>query len=166
VREIAEALQMNFDESQSYLNLTTQEVGMWVSPALVGDDCQWPNEGDEVIRIDTLPSRESFQAMAEFADKQPEKIADKLYQALNGSRPFARFKAAVDILDLLQDWYAFKDEFYKRMAEKWMHYYEVDFREEKIVTNSDTLTWYNEDEEDDGEYQSSDGEYQSSDDMD
>ena len=38
VQEIAEALQMHFNESQSYLNLTTQEVGMWVNPALVGDD--------------------------------------------------------------------------------------------------------------------------------
>ena len=30
VQEIAEALQTHFDESQSYLNLTTQEVGMWI----------------------------------------------------------------------------------------------------------------------------------------
>ncbi len=151
VQEIAEALQMHFDESQSYLNLTTQEVGMWVNPALVGDDCQWPNDGDELIRIDTLPSRDSFQAMVEFANKQPEKVADELYRSLNGCRPFARFKAAVDILDLLQDWYAFKDEYYKKMAEKWMRYYEVDFKDGRIVTNSDTLTWYNDDsDEDDG----------------
>ena len=151
VQEIAEALQMHFDESQSYLNLTTQEVGMWANPALVGDDCQWPNDGDEVIRIDTLPSRDSFRAMVDFADKQPEKVADKLYRSLNGSRPFARFKAAVDMLNLLQDWYAFKDEYYKKMAEKWMHYYEVDFRDGRIVANSDTLTWYNDSsDEDDG----------------
>ena len=75
---------------------------------MVGDDRQWPNDGDEVIRIDTLPSCDSSQAMVEFADEQLEKIADKLYRSLNGSRPFARFKAAVDILDR----YAFKDEYY------------------------------------------------------
>ena len=75
---------------------------------MVGDERQWPNDGDEVIRIDTLPSCDSSQAMVEFADEQLEKIAGKLYRSLNGSRPFARFKAAVDILDR----YAFKDEYY------------------------------------------------------
>jgi len=149
VQEIAEALQTHFDESQSYLNLTTQEVGMWINPALVGDDYKWPNDGDEVIRIDTLPSRDSFQAMEDFAESQPEKIADKLYRALSGSRPFARFKAAVDILDLLQDWYAYKDEYYKTMAEKWMRFNEVEFKDGKIVTNSDTPTTYFGDSDDD-----------------
>ena len=33
------------------------------------------------------------------------------------------------------------------MAEKWMHYYEVDFKDLKNVPNSGTLTWYNEDDE-------------------
>ena len=108
ISEIALALQTNYDEGCFYLNLTTQEVGFHAPASLVGEDCIWPHMGDEVIRIDTLSSRDSFQAMEEFADKQPEKIADKLYHSLNGSRPFARFKAAVDILDR----YAFKDEYY------------------------------------------------------
>ncbi len=141
VQEIAQALQTHYDESQAYLNLTTQEVGKWVDPALVGDDCQWPNDGDKVIRIDSLPSREAFQAMEEFADKQPERVADKLYRALSGRRPFALFKDMVDLLDLLQDWYAFKNEYYKRMAENWMHDNKVDVKDGKIVTNSKTLTW-------------------------
>ena len=156
VKEIADALQYNFEESQSYVNLTTQEVGMRLDHALVGDDCKWPNDGDEVIRIDPLPSYEAFQAMEDFADGQPEAIAEKLRRALNGNRPFARFKAAVDILDLLKDWYAFQDEYYKRKAEQWMRYAQVDFKDGRIITNSETLTRYNEDEEDDGEHQSSD----------
>ena len=38
VREIADALYTYFDESRSFVNLTTQEVGMWINPKVVGDE--------------------------------------------------------------------------------------------------------------------------------
>ena len=73
------------------------------------------------------------------------------HRAMNGSRPFARFKAAVDILDLLQEWYAFKNQWYERKAEDWMHFHEVDFVDGKIVTKSNTVIWDGEDDEWGGE---------------
>ena len=135
------ALQTHFDEGCFYLNFTEQEVGLNAPASLVGEDCVWPNDGDEVLRIDPLESWESFKAMEEFADEQPPKIADKLYRALNGGRPFSRFKAAVDLLDLLEDWYAYKDRWYDEKAEEWLHDNDVDFVEGKVVAKGITTIW-------------------------
>ena len=151
VSEIAYALQTHLDEGSFYLNLTDQDVGFSAPAALVGEDCVWPREGDEVIDIDPLESWERCKSMEHFANEQPPKIADKLFRAMNGSRPFARFKAAVDILDLLQEWYAFKNQWYERKAEDWMHFHEVDFVDGKIVTKSNTVIWDGEDDEWGGE---------------
>ena len=107
VAEVANALSENFDNITSYLNLTTQEVGEYMDSSLCGDDCKWPNDGDEVIRIEPLSSRESFYAMAEFADKQPDDISQKLYDTLNKKHPFANFKEAINRLNITQQWYDF-----------------------------------------------------------
>ena len=141
VCEIAEALQSNYDESQSYLNLTTQEIGTHTNPAIVGEDCKWPHVGDEVLEIEALPSHESFQSLVEFAEEQPEKIAEKLFRALNGNRPFAHFKIAVETLDLLDKWYAFKKEWYERKAEMWLYFEDVDFKDGKVVSKAKPHVW-------------------------
>lgn len=148
ISEIALALQTNYDEGCFYLNLTTQEVGFHAPASFVGEDCIWPHMGDEVIRIDPLESWESFRSMVDFADGQSPKNADKLYRALNGSRPFARFKAAVDILDLLKEWYAFKDKWFEERAEEWLHENGVDFLDGKIVAKGNTPIFDGEDYED------------------
>ena len=98
VREIADAMQSHTNEFDNrwFLNLTEQEVGIRVDPDYCDPDCLWPNDDDEVIEIDPVPSHEAFKAMEAFADEQPKPIAEKLYRALSGSRPFARFKAAIE----------------------------------------------------------------------
>lgn len=148
ISEVASALQMAPSEGGFCLSLTEQIVGFSAPAALVGEDCVWPHDGEEVIEILPLPSREGYGSMEEFADEQPPQIADKLYRALNGSRPFARFRAAVDILDLLDEWYAFKDKWYKEKAEEWLSDHGVDFFDGKIVATGETMIWEGEEEED------------------
>lgn len=147
ISEISYALRTYFDESCFYLSLTEQIVSLNSPAALVGEDCLWPRKGDEVIRIDPLESWESFRAMEAFADRQPQEIADKLYRALNGSRPFARFRAAVDILDLQKEWHAFQDEWYGEKAEEWLRDNDVDFVDGKVVAKGNTLIWDDEEED-------------------
>lgn len=151
VKEIAEAMQIYFESGRWFLNITTQEVDVWISRFASGLDCPWPNEGDKVIAIDPPASFESFKAMEMFADRQPEGIASKLYRALNGSRPFARFRSAVEVLDLLNDWYAFKNAWYKEKAEEWLRDEDVDFVDGQIVANGETITWINDEDEDEDE---------------
>ena len=128
-------------DNRWFLNLTEQEVGIRVDPYYCDPDCLWPNDGDEVVEIDPLPSHEAFKAMEAFADEQPEKVADKLYRALSGNRPFARFKAAADVLDLLEEWYDYQRKWYMEKAESWMKENGVDFKNGKLVCTGRTMTW-------------------------
>ena len=151
VREIADAMQSftNEFDNRWFLNLKEQEVGIRVDPDYCDPDCLWPNDGDEVVEIDAVPSREAFKAMEAFADEQPQRIADKLYRALSGNRPFARFKAAADVLDLLQDWYDYQNKWYMEKAEEWIKENGVDFKDGKVVCTGRTMTWFDDREDED-----------------
>lgn len=145
IREIAEIMQMNFDECRPLLNLTTQEVDMQLDPAIVGEDCQWPHDGDEVIEIDAPTSHEAFLIMEEFAGTQPDTIMPKLWQALDGKHPFARFKETVELLGIQDQWYAFRDKWYEDIAESWLEIAEVEFKDGRIVTSGESFIWNKED---------------------
>ena len=171
VREIADAMQSHTNEFDNrwFLNLTEQEVGIRVDPDYCDSDCLWPNDDDAVIEIDPVPSHEAFKAMEAFADEQPKPIAEKLYRALSGSRPFARFKAAIereqnhacmssaereqarpkgkaaaDVLDLLKDWYDYQNKWYMEKAEEWIQENGVDFKDGKVICTGSTMTWLEE----------------------
>lgn len=66
VREIADAMQSHTNEFDNrwFLNLTEQEVGIRVDPDYCDPDCLWPNDGDEVVEIEPVPSREAFRVYA------------------------------------------------------------------------------------------------------
>lgn len=63
----------------------------------------------------------------------------------------ARFKAAADVLDLLQDWYAYQNNWYMEKAEEWMQENGVCFEDGKVVCKGSTMTWFDDREDDDEE---------------
>lgn len=146
VHELTAALHDGGMERRPFLNLTTQEIDYWIDSAICGEDVVWPNYGDEVIEIEPISSHESFQAMEDFADNQPREIAFQLQKALNKRRPFANFKLAVVALGIQGEWYDFQDEWYEKKAEEWLEYQEVYFKDGRIVTDSEPITWSKEHE--------------------
>lgn len=158
---VAEGLEFHSDldpDSGWYVNLTDQTVELHVGPDYGVPD--WPKVGDEVVAIAPLPSFERFHSMEEFADQQPEETSKKLWKALDGRRPFARFRAAVEVLGLLKEWYAFRDAWYIERAEEWLRDHDVDFVDGKIVCTGETQTWEGDEDgwEEDGEEDEGDGE--------
>lgn len=141
VNEIAEALDMQLDEGCFYLNLTEQTIDLHISTVYADEESVWPHNGDKVIRIEPLTSHESYGIMEEFADMQSQTIADKLYRALGGKRPFARFKEALDDLNFLDEWYTFKNRWYAEKAKEWLQEEGVDFVDGKVVCTRDTIIW-------------------------
>lgn len=139
--EIADAMQSCFSESRPLLNLTTQEVGEWLDSMICGEDCKWPNDGDEVIEIEVPSSHELFQAMADFTNCQSYTIACKLRLALEGKHPFARFKNTIKTLGVQEKWYAFQNKWYEDKAESWLRFAEVEVKDGKIVTSGEYITW-------------------------
>ena len=148
IHEVADAMQMRFNDCRPLLDLTTQEVGEWTDPVIFGNDCKWPNEGDEVIEIEVPSSHESFHAMEEFAGSQSDTIARRLWHVLDGKRPFARFKDTVHSLGIQNKWYDFQNEWYEEKAEEWLCTSEVDVKDGRIVTTGDdSFIWEEKEEE-------------------
>ncbi len=81
--------------------------------------------GDEKNRFLLIPKRESregYEIMASFADSASKKgLREKLAIALNGNGAFRRFRSVLnDHPDELEKWYAFKDDWMREEAIKWL----------------------------------------------
>ncbi len=78
----------------------------------------WQDELDKLDKnfseyqeIDAMESRASFQMMADFAGKIPDKyLRNKLIEALNSNKPFRAFKLMIENSPERQNWFAFKDK--------------------------------------------------------
>jgi hypothetical protein len=147
ISEIADALQQNFEYGDAwfYVSPAKNEVGLYMDGSMSDPVC--PDDEEEIVKIEPLNSHESFGCMEDFADQvEDERIQRILFRALQRRHPFSNFRYAVDDVNLLQDWYAFKDEWYKQKAEEWMHFNDVDFKDGHI-TAKHTVTFLLEDED-------------------
>lgn len=138
IEEIAYALQEHFEytDAFNYVDVTNNQIGMSIDDITVCDEL-FPKDGEAIVRIDPLESRESFGCMEDFADQVKDKHKQEhLYRALNRRHPFSTFRYAVEDTDLLQDWYHFRDEWYKDKAEEWMEDNEVDFKNGHITAKN------------------------------
>lgn len=87
----------------------------------------------DLIRIDCLPSRESFHEMERFVESRPEREHKSLYVALVKSHPFREFRAKVERMGLLQEWYDFKNAAEEAMAQEWLEEHDLEIIGGKIV---------------------------------
>ena len=55
-----------------------------------------------------------------------------LFRALKKQRPFAMFRNAVERANLLDQWYAFRDEAYGKQAQEWLDDNGIDFADGRI----------------------------------
>jgi hypothetical protein len=140
ISDIVDALQMQFDEQGTYLNLDTGEVEV-VSTSLLReaeeaeeaeDDESEQEEDDEwelakrIVSTDRflrLPDKfevNEWELMHDFAlSAKPESLSQELLRALHGKGAFRYFKDVVQNRKLEQKWYAFRDEALKQVAIDW-----------------------------------------------
>jgi hypothetical protein len=97
----------------------------------LGEDPEWLREAKvkarEVVNSDDwleLPSKfdiHEYQIMEDFCRAvDDEEISERLLRNIRGSGAFGRFKAAIDVLGLEQDWYQFRREAFERIAIEWL----------------------------------------------
>jgi len=61
-----------------------------------------------------------YKMMEDFAETiEDVRLKNQLYIALNGSGAFRRFKDTCINFDIINDWYSFKNERYKKIAIEW-----------------------------------------------
>lgn len=95
------------------------------------DDPEWLREAKakarEVVNSDDwleLPSKfdiHEYQIMEDFCrDVEDEEISERLLRNIRGSGAFGRFRAAIDVLGIEQDWYQFRRAAFERIAIGWL----------------------------------------------
>ena len=74
----------------------------------------------DLVRIDCVPSHESFRVMEGFVESRPEHEQKSLYVALSKRHSFREFRFKVQRMGILQEWYDYKDAAEAAMAEEWL----------------------------------------------
>ena len=117
----------NSAEMQSFLDLETGEVVVWIDPNCVGDIDDAPTleelENNQRYRpIPHLDSRTGYTIMEEFTSELPtSRMKGRLIDALSGRRPFRAFKdALLHDLGVRDLWFTFEHREKSYWAERWL----------------------------------------------
>jgi len=112
--DIAQELEMGME---CYVHKETGELKSL--PEEMIDEEEWEEVIDEIekdagnyIEIEKMDSNHSYKVMERFIDTVEDKqLADRLYNAINRSKPFHNFRYELDYSDeYLKKWYAFKSQ--------------------------------------------------------
>ena len=108
----------NWDEAW-FLDKETGEL--WLNNDSVDEVLDDLEDNPRYLQIESMASHDAFQIMEDFVDEladSPE--AEVLQAALNGRKPFRRFKdTLLDYPELRDRWFAFEEARLKRVAEAW-----------------------------------------------
>jgi hypothetical protein len=142
LRDIVDAVEMQFDEMPAFLDLDTGKVET-VSSDLLHEveeapedeqadpdeppDEEWKTAKRIVlefgVRYKRLPTRyevHEWEILREFADSvESERIREELLDAVHGAGAFRNFKAAIRRRGIEQEWFAFRAEALKQIAIDW-----------------------------------------------
>mgnify|MGYP006302984517 CR=1 FL=1 len=137
---ILEGLEFQNDQTHGWVDRRTGEVVMLsdeeIAAADEGDDPadlpEWVRENidqvkavlaDEAGRFVELPDRfdlDEWEMMRDFAaGRQDEALREKLLDAIQGRGAFGRFKDRIHEAGVAEEWYAFRDGRFRRIALDW-----------------------------------------------
>ncbi len=140
IGDIVDALEMQFDESGTYLDKETGEV-ITISFQVIGmaeegespdalPDWRQPEFKTAQLMHETpdryleLPSKfdvNEWQIMEEFASSvEDEALRDELLSAIHGRGAFRYFKDVIHRRGVKEDWYAFRNEALREIAVEWL----------------------------------------------
>jgi hypothetical protein len=142
LEELAFALTDHDILEDQYLNLTQQTVST-IQREDYSWGQKWPAEGDEVIRVEKIPTRKSYNQMEAFADSiMDERIRRQLYHALEKRHPFGEFRYAAERTGVIQQWYDWRSRWQDEQAEEWMRDNGIDYKNGRIVSDGKhTFIW-------------------------
>ncbi len=126
---VIDSLDMVSNEIEYFYNPTKNEF----FPSNIGDfENLNEDELDELFEDSIiLPSNyeiNEYQMMLSFINSIEDiKVHDKLMYTINGRGAFRRFKDACIILDIIDDWYKFREEEYKKIAIDWCNKNNIKF---------------------------------------
>ena len=133
----------------TYLNKRTGEVVPTTSEDMsaveeeedLDDYPEWQQEtilkAKEIMESEdwiALPSKfdiDEYAIMEEFCRSvADQEISDRLLSSIRGKGAFGRFRGAVDVLDLRQEWFDFRATELERIAVEWLEVNEIEYTRE------------------------------------
>ena len=143
LEEIGIALNSHGMEEKFFLDLTIQEIVPYpedilepgyryneFDTSLSKEEIQEVRKKHRLIEINPIPSYIGYGIMEEFAEQHDN---EWLFRALKKRHPFAMFRDAVENANLLDQWYAFRDEAYGKQAQEWLDDNGIDFVDGRII---------------------------------
>ncbi|HEY1495549.1 MAG TPA: UPF0158 family protein [Candidatus Solibacter sp.] len=136
LKDIVDALQMQFDEMSSYVDTLTGKVHTVTLDEIraAEEDEEEPDPDDEEFAIPwricfvdktmlKLPDKrevDEWSIMEEFSESvKNARIRDELLNAIRGAGAFRYFKDTVKRHRIEQEWYAFRDAALRQIAIDW-----------------------------------------------
>jgi hypothetical protein len=146
LKDVVGEMEMQSNESAAYLNKRTGELitlSDYDLPAVEDEDDagelqDWQKEmiqkTREVAESDdylTLPSKydiHEYRIMEEFCYSiQDQDMGDKLLDTIKGSGAFRRFKDAIRLLDIEEEWYRYRQGEFEKIAIDWLEEHEIPY---------------------------------------
>lgn len=127
IKLVADEMDMASDEIDNYLDMETGETVMIIGEEYADEIEDQPSkeeveaDTDRYRLIPVVSSTEGWDLMADFADNVADRKYHKLFEnALNRKGAFRNFRAVLESVDLLQEWYDFKNQKLLERAETWL----------------------------------------------
>src|SRR5215831_5525054 len=146
--EIIEGMDFQSDERSSFLNLTTgdvvsitdEELRAVENDAFFGDFPDWQHDAiriaGEILETDhylPLPDRfeiNEYRIMERFClSMDDDDLRDDLCDVIRGRGAFRRFKDRMQLYEMAEEWYRYRDEALREIAVGWCEEHEIPYNE-------------------------------------
>ena len=123
IEDVAEKLEEAMDTWEQYLNVMTGEFESLSDGSYAEVDeelAEKIEDSHDYVRLPNQYEIHEYRIMSDFADTvtNPHKQSS-LYYALNGRKPYRRFKDAIIDLNLEQAYYDFRADEFLKIAREW-----------------------------------------------
>ena len=122
LEDIIEAIEFTNDDIEYFLDMETGEVVMISETTMEREEIEEAYEQLDEHGFRRLPTQQElgeYDTMASFVDAQSGTAQERLLTAISGRGAFRRFKSEVQRLGLVEQWYAWHDEAFRRKAIEW-----------------------------------------------
>ncbi|MCC5870871.1 MAG: hypothetical protein JJU22_00590 [Gammaproteobacteria bacterium] len=145
LRDVAQEMQISGDFLTCYINVKTGELVSLSEETMRyvdEEDTEWMHqwqldevvvarkvlESDDYIELPESGEVDNWSLMEAFALARPNAaLREQILEAIDGRGAFRRFKDLVDHIDLLDQWYAFRDAAFEEAAAEFLEFHEVPY---------------------------------------
>lgn len=131
--DVIEGMEFADMEVDYYYHTKSQKVAVYMDEALTGEDssallADIEENWEDYIHLPTSYDINEYHMMEEFICSLPEGIVqDELERGICGRGAFRRFKDLVYRFGIEKEWFAFRDQEYKKIAIQWCERHNIEY---------------------------------------